>query len=263
MKKILLLLILAVSLNAGATIYVFDVIPTPTATAAPYPLSCIYGTSPDFIYNVTTLADDNFISFAYTATNVTPGAALTFSYKDSQASADAGKKGLAFKNSEKAFIFDGTKRKLKVSGLTIGDAIQFSIGSKGSTAHTFTVTGATASTGNPALTAKPADSYVYVTWNYTATATEAIFEVATGGCIVNSIRTGTDILTGTKSVLADKGVSLSGNEIVNSQKQSLEVYNVLGKKVISSNENVSLKDFQKGIYIVRVAGSNDALKFSI
>lgn len=263
MKKILLLLVLIVSLNASATIYVFDVIPVPTATAAPYPLACIYGTSPDFIYNVTTIADDNYVSFAYSATNVTSGAALTFSYKDSQANVDAGKKGLAFKNSEKAFIFDGTKRKLKVSGLSIGDKIQFSIGSKGSTAHTFTVTGATASASNVALGVKPADVYSYLTWEYTATATEAIFEVATGGCIIKSVRTATDIISGNYSVLADKGVSLNGKEIVNAQKQALEVYNVLGKKVLSSTENVSLKDFQKGIYIVRVAGSNEALKFSI
>ena len=100
------------------------------------------------------------------------------------------------------------------------------------------------------------------TVNYTGPAT-TIYVFCNAAINLTLLSATNFVATSTKSVLADKGVSLNGGEIVNSQKQSLEVYNVLGKKVISSNENVSLKDFQKGIYIVRVAGSNDALKFSI
>ncbi len=262
MKKTLLLFALIVSLSSSATIFVFDVIPTPTATAPPYAIADIYGTSPDFIVNVTTIGDDNFVPFAYTATNLTTGSALKFSYKDNQTSVETGKKGLAYKNSEKAFIFDGAKRKLKISGLTIGDKIQFSIGSKGSTANTFTVTGATANANNPVLGAKPAEAYLYVIWEYTATATEAIFEVAAGGCIVNSIKTGSDVTTAVNPALADKGITISNNQINNPKNLSLEVFNMLGKKIAESNLSISTASFQRGLYVVRVAGTNEVLKFS-
>jgi len=264
MKKTLLFAFaFVVAICAGATSYVFNIVPVPTATAAPYPLSSIYLSGSDTVVNVTTILEDNFVPFSYTATNVTAGAALTFSYKDSQTNADAGKKGLLYKRSERAFIFDGSNRKLKISGLTNGDLIVFSIGSKGSTAHTFTVTGATADASNPALAVKPSIGYAYSTWKYTATTTEAIF-VASGGCIINSIKTGTDaVTTALNPVLSDKGVSFNGTEILNPKGLSLEIYNVLGKKVASSTTSISTSNFQKGVYIVRAAGLNDSLKIFI
>jgi hypothetical protein len=64
-------------------------------------------------------------------------------------------------------------------------------------------------------------------------------------------------------VLSDKGVSYNGTEIVNSKGLSLEVYNVLGKKVASSITSISTSNFQKGVYIVRAAGINSSLKICI
>ena len=69
--------------------------------------------------------------------------------------------------------------------------------------------------------------------------------------------------TAVNSVLADKGVSFNGTEVVNSKGLDIEVYNMLGKKVATSKTNISTTNFTKGIYVVRVNGINDSLKFSI
>lgn len=71
------------------------------------------------------------------------------------------------------------------------------------------------------------------------------------------------VLTLVKQVFSDKGVTFNGSEISNTKNASLEVYNILGKKVISSTTSISTKNFTKGIYVVRIAGSNDAMKISI
>jgi len=264
MKKTLLLVaIIATSMVAHATNFKFDTIPAPTVTAAPYTLSCIYLLGSDTVVNVTTILDDNFVKFAYHALNLTPGEELSFSYKDNADNVALGKKGLLYKRAEKAFIFDGSNRKLKLSGLTIGEEIVFSIGSKGSTANTFNVTGATADAGNVALTAKPSAAYSYINWKYTATATEAIFTVSAGGCIIKSIRTGAEVLTETPNLSVSNYISFNGTQILNTKGLSLEVYNVLGKKVAGSLTSISTANFQKGVYIVRASGLNDSLKICI
>lgn len=66
-----------------------------------------------------------------------------------------------------------------------------------------------------------------------------------------------------KTILTDKGVSFNGKDILNSNNLSLEVYNILGKKLISSTTSISTKNFKNGIYVVRIAGSNNAMKISI
>ena len=72
-----------------------------------------------------------------------------------------------------------------------------------------------------------------------------------------------DTHTAINPVLADKGVSFNGSEILNDKGLNLEVYNVLGKKVASAKTSISTTNFQKGIYIVRVSGLNDSLKIVI
>jgi len=69
--------------------------------------------------------------------------------------------------------------------------------------------------------------------------------------------------TAVKQVLSDKGVSFNGTEIVNAKGLSLEVYSVLGKRVASSLTSIPTANFQKGVYIVRVSGTNDSLKICI
>jgi hypothetical protein len=70
-------------------------------------------------------------------------------------------------------------------------------------------------------------------------------------------------ISGVSQVLSDKGVSFNGTEILNTKGLALEVYNVLGKKVATSITSIPSTNFQKGIYIVRVSGSNESLKICI
>jgi len=264
MKKTLLFVaFIATSLISHATTYRFDTIPAPTVAVAPYTLSCIFLLGSDTVINVTTIGDDNFVKFAYHTTNESLGEGLSFSYKDNADNVALGKKGLLYKRSEKAFIFDGSNRKLKVAGLTVGEVLVLSIGSKGSTANTFNVTGANADASNVVLGAKPSANYVYTNWKYTATATEVIFAVSAGGCIINSIKTGTDVLAGVDKTFAINSISFNGTQILNNKGLSLEVYSALGKRVAVSTTSIPTTNFQKGVYIVRVSGSNDSLKICI
>jgi hypothetical protein len=71
------------------------------------------------------------------------------------------------------------------------------------------------------------------------------------------------VATAVKQVLADKGISFNGTEILNTKGLALEVYSVLGKRVATSMTSISTTNFQKGVYVVRVAGLNDSLKICI
>jgi hypothetical protein len=73
----------------------------------------------------------------------------------------------------------------------------------------------------------------------------------------------TFLITAMNQVLADKGISFNGTEVVNSKGLDIEVYNVLGKKVAISKTNISTTNFQKGVYVVRASGFNDSLKICI
>lgn len=63
------------------------------------------------------------------------------------------------------------------------------------------------------------------------------------------------------TVLADKGITHKGNRISNTQKLNIEVYNVVGKLVAASKSDISLDNFQPGIYMVRAKGEKGVLKF--
>jgi hypothetical protein len=71
-----------------------------------------------------------------------------------------------------------------------------------------------------------------------------------------------DIPTSVPAVLADKGVFFNGTEVLNPNKLTLEVYNVLGKKVAVSNTNISVSKLEKGVYFVRTPDAKGAMKFS-
>ncbi len=262
MKKTLLFIgTLLVTLNLSAVVYTFDVTPTVVKTAAPYAAGDVFTSGSDICLNQTTTTTDD-VWFPIIANPSSDG--LSYSYKDSESNMTAGKKAVVYKASASAIVFDGTQRKMKISGLTVGDRIYMSIGSKGSTPHTFNVTGATADANNPALPAKDGD-YVFSNWYFTATATEAIFEVATGGSIINMIKTANDVTNATNvtNPLADKGISYNGSEITNTKGLEIEVYSALGKRIMTSTSSISTNSFQKGMYIVRLAGSNNVLKIMI
>ena len=75
--------------------------------------------------------------------------------------------------------------------------------------------------------------------------------------------TNVELSTGVNQISTEKDITFNGKEITNSKGLSLEVYNVLGKRVVSSTISIPTSNLSKGIYIVRVAGSNESLKFSI
>lgn len=259
-KKLLIAFLVTTTVMSSASDFVFNKTPNPTVTAKPYTAGCIYVNGSDTVINATTNSvTDVFVPISCTILNPTAGQELSVSSKESDDNIAAGKKALVFKGGSRAIILDGTKRKLKISGLTIGENILFSIGSKGSAAHTFTPTGATADANNPVLGVK-GDNYVFVYWKYTATATEAIFYVETGGCIINSIKTGLN--TGVNQVFSENSIFYNGSQIINENNLPLEVYNVLGKLIAKSNTTINTNNFEKGIYMVRAQGVQDAFKFS-
>ena len=65
-----------------------------------------------------------------------------------------------------------------------------------------------------------------------------------------------------KNIFADQGVYFNSACILNNRGLELEVYNILGKKVVSSFTSVPTGNLQKGIYFVRVAGVDEIMKFS-
>jgi len=71
-----------------------------------------------------------------------------------------------------------------------------------------------------------------------------------------------DITTSVPAVLADKGVFYNGTEVLNPNKLTLEVFNVLGKRVAVSNTNFNVSTLEKGVYFVRTPDAKGALKFS-
>lgn len=259
MKKTLLTIVTSLTIfNLCATVYTFDLTPTVTKTSAPYAAGDVFSNGSEICLNATTSSTEDawFPIFANPSND-----GLSYSYKDNESNIQNGKKAIVYKASEQAIVLDGSKRKMKISGLNVGDKIYMNIGSKGGTAHTFSVTGATAEASNAALTPKDGN-YSYVDWYYTATEKEVIFEVSAGGCIIKTIKTGSDVLAGLGSPLSDKGIFFNGHEIVNEQHLPIEVYDVLGKRVAASNNNIALNDLKEGIYMVRATGVKGTIKFS-
>jgi len=153
---------------------------------------------------------------------------------------------------------------LTISNVVIGDSIIIATQAKGGTGDIWTVTGATTSSnlsisGAPASPAINPVSYIRVL----ATATTVVLKETNGGFRLFSLNWFNNVVSGVKSNLTDKGISFNGTEISNNKGLSLEVYNVLGKKVASSLTSIATTNFQKGVYIVRVSGSNDSLKICI
>lgn len=100
------------------------------------------------------------------------------------------------------------------------------------------------------------------TVNYTGPAA-TLYVFCNASCNLTLLSATNVVSTSINTILADKGVSFNGTEILNSKGLAIEVYNIIGKKVASSMTSISTSNFQKGIYVVRVSGSNDSLKICI
>ena len=133
-------------------------------------------------------------------------------------------------------------------------------GSNGSARNAF-VTDGTKLIGTVNFPSSNADLFEG-TINYTGPATK-LYLFFNASIALNYLSATSVVLTGVNQVLTDKGVTFNGTEILNKNGLSLEVYSVLGKKVASSTTSIPTANFQKGVYIVRVAGMNDSLKICI
>jgi hypothetical protein len=101
------------------------------------------------------------------------------------------------------------------------------------------------------------------TYNYTGAASTIYLYSRTSGINYYYLSATNVVLAGVNQVLADKGISFNGSEIKNDNHLDIEVYNVLGKKVAASKVEISTGNFHKGVYMVRVAGTTQSLKFVI
>ncbi len=144
---------------------------------------------------------------------------------------------------------------IKIQGLT---------GSSGSTRRLF-VTNGSELIGTMVFPAGSEISEGTVTY----TGGEAILYLITNAAInlyrieASSATTHTSLSSGVNGTLTDKVISFNGKEIVNNKKVNVDVFNVLGKLIASSNTNISTANFPKGVYLVRPEGVNDVLKISI
>jgi len=101
------------------------------------------------------------------------------------------------------------------------------------------------------------------TYQYTGGAATLYLYSVSSGVNIYLLDVSSAIATSVNKVLVNEGVAYNGKEISNTKSLALEVYTILGKKVASSRTSISTSNFQKGVYIVRIAGLNDAMKFCI
>jgi len=100
------------------------------------------------------------------------------------------------------------------------------------------------------------------TYNYSGAATKLYFYSRSSGLNFYYV-SATNVIAGTSNILENKGVSFNGNEVLNNQKVNLDLYNVLGKHVMSSSNNISTANLPKGVYLVKAEGTNGALKINV
>lgn len=100
------------------------------------------------------------------------------------------------------------------------------------------------------------------TYNYSGPATKLYLYSRTSGINFYYL-SATGVVASLKDVFIKNGVKITKSEIQNANNVELEVYNITGKKVTSSKENINLTNFSKGVYIVRIAGTGETQKFTI
>lgn len=100
------------------------------------------------------------------------------------------------------------------------------------------------------------------TINYTGGAA-TLYVFCNAACNLTLLSATNVVTASVKSILSDKGITFNGSEITNTKGLEVEVYNALGKRITSSKSSIATNNFQKGMYIVRIAGTSDVLKIMI
>lgn len=107
------------------------------------------------------------------------------------------------------------------------------------------------------------NSAITYTYNYNGPATKLYFYSRSSGINYYYVSATNVVTSGTNNSVLKRDISFNGKEILNNKNLNVEVYNVLGKLVASSNTNIITSNFPKGVYLVRPEGINDVLKISI
>lgn len=74
--------------------------------------------------------------------------------------------------------------------------------------------------------------------------------------------TNVDLSASVNKPLADKAIKFDGKQLLNTQGVNIEVYNLLGKKVATSNTNIATAKLGKGVFFVRTSDGKEVLKFN-
>lgn len=101
------------------------------------------------------------------------------------------------------------------------------------------------------------------TYNYSGPATKLYFYSRSSGINFYYVSATNVNISGTKNFLFERTISFNGKEIINSKNVDIEVFNVLGKLVASSNKNIKTAGLPSGIYMVRSKGEENAFKFTV
>lgn len=149
----------------------------------------------------------------------------------------------------------GGNSEIKVIGIT-GSSSQ---------ARTLFFTNGTTLVGSAAFAA--GSDAAEFTINYTGPATTIyafcnaacnLYRLSATNVVTNALKS-----TSTNNTFKNNEVYFNGTEIVNSKNIALEVFNVLGKRVLTSSSNISTRELSQGIYIIRAEGSKEVLKIKI
>jgi hypothetical protein len=70
------------------------------------------------------------------------------------------------------------------------------------------------------------------------------------------------VTTAVRETPAIKGISFNGTQVLNEKGQKIELYTMSGKLINRSSSSISTENLPKGVYIVRITGSNGVMKFS-
>ncbi len=104
------------------------------------------------------------------------------------------------------------------------------------------------------------------TYEYVGAPTKLYFYSEASGInfyVISATNVVAPATSSTNNTFKNNEVYFNGTEIVNSKNIALEVFNVLGKRVLTSSSNISTRELSQGIYIIRAEGSKEVLKIKI
>lgn len=178
---------------------------------------------------------------------------LTFAYN---ATAELSDK-VVWKLKNEYIQADGVNRALIFTG-NVGDKIVLHIASKGATENLFTLIGCTDDDPSLRIPVKETN-LIYTTKTYTMTESPAILYVSQGGYCIDWAYVGANPV-GCKQTIASSLLKKVGNELQNPTDLSVEVYNCMGNKLLSSSQAaINISNLAPGVYIATT--NQGVLKF--